>query len=177
MLSPRDSNVSQGHTKRHLCLVTFVKLFQCRKNTYCKSAFIIVPPQSSRACRRAEAGKPYPALPIGQFRLTEVLIEVENHLERIATPEVRQGRRCLIQSHARLRMAFWSIVRILVTREWQQTLKQFVPCQRETELWRRSHYSCRPTLEESLEAFLLPYRLGRMSESGVRLLSIARLDL
>lgn len=63
------------------------------------------------------------------------------------------------------------------TREQLTSLQNFVACQCEPKLRRRSHDTCWTTLEESLEAFLLVDHLRAVTKTVVCSLALARFDL
>jgi hypothetical protein len=59
----------------------------------------------------------------------------------------------------------------------QKALEDFVSSESETELWGRSHDTCWTSLEEGLEAFLLPYSLRAMPQGYVAGIALSRLNL
>ena len=110
-------------------------------------------------------------------RLSEVLIQIQDNLQRIPTSQIRQRRTRLVKSQSRCLRSPSPSRSIIATRQRQQALEEFIPSQCETELRTTAHDTCRTTLEEGAEALLLPDSLGAVAEGCVGLLALAGFDL
>lgn len=142
-----------------------------RINTYTPRA---QPPSlSSRSNTRLQSQPPL--LQLRYLWPPKVLIQVQNNLQRIPTPEIRQRPLSLPQPNLRLNMARRR--RRRSPRHRQQTLQNLVRRQRKAELRRATKDAGRPAFPERLEALFDVDFARAVEEAVVCRLAFSRFDL
>lgn len=122
-------------------------------------------------------GQRPPSLLIRKFDLSEILIQVENDLQRIATARERARVEATLHRRYRIRYASLHLVLLGLAGIGNDGLEHFVRGESETELGGRSEDSCRTALEEGREALLFPDGLGSVSQAVVGRLTLSGLNL
>lgn len=112
----------------------------------------------------------------GDRNSADVLVQIENQLQRVSRSQVGQRGLGNLQADAGLDLAAGSDL-LMRPGHREPFLQNFVGRQSETELWGRPNNTRRTTLEERLEAFLLPDSCGAVAETRVVDLTLASFDL
>jgi hypothetical protein len=124
-----------------------------------------------------DARKSLPGLLVGDLHAAKVLIEIENDLERVAAASVRRCYVLLLHGGDDVGDTSVYLLTLLASRVREDTLKDLICGEGESELGRRSEDTRRTALEEGSETFFLPDSPGGVTESSVVGIALAGLDL